>query len=304
MKDLHALLILSFPVLGLFAGDHGLVTFIVGLVFINMLLASGLNLLYGFSGLIPFTFAGIAGISAYICANLVIRAGWAFWFALPIGCIAAAVVGLLLSFPAIRLRGFYFALSGLVIQSALTIAFVYFPAYTNGDTGITSIPKPVVAGMPVASPWFELLIGAAAAIGAGGVALLMRSRIGSTLIAIREDEDLCRALGIAVTANRCLAFFLASLMAGLGGAIYAHFVGFISPRAFDVLVSLNLWLMVAVGGRGTVTGPLLGALILTPLPYVFQQYSWLKDVIYGAAIIAVVIFLPGGLQSITFRKSA
>jgi len=134
--------------------------------------------------------------------------------------------------------------------------------------------------------------------------LLMRSRIGSTLIAIREDEDLCRALGIAVTANRCLAFFLASLMAGLGGAIYAHFVGFISPRAFDVLVSLNLWLMVAVGGRGTVTGPLLGALILTPLPYVFQQYSWLKDVIYGAAIIAVVIFLPGGLQSITFRKSA
>ncbi len=271
MKLWIAVSVTALPLLALFADPNGLTVFIAGLVLINMLLASGLNLLYGFSGLIPFTFAGIAG--AFICCNLVLRAGWSFWAALPIGCVAAAIVGLILSFPAIRLRGFYFALSGLVIQSALTIAFVYFPSFTNGDTGITSIPRPTFAGHPVVSPWLEILIALASVLALTGITLLMRSRTGSMLIAIREDEDLSRALGINVTASRSVAFLIASLIAGAGGGIYAHYVGFVSPRTFDVLISLNLWLMVAVGGRGTLTGPLLGALILTPLPFVFQGRS-------------------------------
>jgi branched-chain amino acid transport system permease protein len=81
----------------------------------------------------------------------------------------------------------------------------------------------------------------------------------------------------------------------MGGGIYAHYVGFASPRSFDVLTSLNIWLMAALGGRATLVGPLLGALLLSPLPYFLQQYTWLKDVIYGAAIIIVTMFLPQGI---------
>jgi branched-chain amino acid transport system permease protein len=304
MKLQTALLVTVLPLLALWTDSSGLLVFIAGLVLINMLLASGLNLLYGFNGLIPFTFAGIAGISAFICCNLVLRAGWSFWTALPTGCVSAAVVGLVLSFPAIRLRGFYFALSGLVIQSALTIAFVYFPSFTNGDTGITSIPRPTFAGHPIASPWLEILVALASVLTLMGIAALMRSQTGSIMIAIREDEDLSRALGINVTANRSVAFLISSLIAGAGGGIYAHYVGFVSPRTFDVLISLNLWLMVAVGGRGTLTGPVLGALILTPLPFVFQQYSWVKDVIYGGAIVVVTLFLPQGLFGLLRQRSS
>jgi len=304
MKLRIAILVAALPLLGLFGDPKGLTVFIVGLVLINMLLASGLNLLYGFGGLIPFTFAGISGTSAFICCNLVLHAGWSFWIALPVGCVAASILGLALSFPAIRLRGFYFALSGLVIQSALTIAFIYFPSLTNGDTGITSIPRPTLAGQPIVSPWLEILIATATVLTVTGISALMRSPIGSMLIAIRDDEDLSRALGINVTAVRSLAFLIASLIAGLGGGVYAHYVGFVSPRTFDVLISLNLWLMVAVGGRGTLVGPLLGALILTPLPFVFQQYTWIKDVIYGGAIVVVIMFLPAGLFGLLQRRAS
>jgi ABC-type branched-subunit amino acid transport system permease subunit len=166
---------------------------------------------------------------------------------------------------------------------------------TNGDTGITAIPRPTIFDVPIPSPWIELLLGAFVAALVGVVWLIVRSRFGETLLLIREDEDLARALGIGVTRNRMIAFMISSFIAGMGGGIYAHYVGFASPRSFDVLTSLNIWLMAALGGRATLVGPLLGALLLSPLPYFLQQYTWLKDVIYGAAIIIVTMFLPQGI---------
>jgi len=269
--------------------------FIGGMTLISMFWATGLNLLYGFTGLIPLAFAGLAGIAGYITVHLVMDYGMSFWLALPIGALAASLVGALLSLPAIRLRGFYFALSGIVVQSAMTIAFVYFPAFTNGDTGITSIPRPTFFGTPIASPWMECVLAAFVLALAGITWKIVHSRFGETLLLIREDEDLARALGINVTVNRMVAFLFSSFVAGVGGGLYAHYVGFTSPRAYDVLISLNIWLMVALGGRATIVGPLLGALILSPLPYLLQQYTWVKDVIYGAAIVIVTMFLPQGI---------
>ncbi len=291
------------PLVVLFtAGDNQFLVFIVGITLIHMLLASGLNLLYGYTGLIPLTYAGIAGISAYATANLSMFGGLSFWLALPLGSLLAAGVGVLLSLPAIRLRGFYFALSGLVIQSAMSIAFVYFPRFTNGDTGIASIPRPTFFGAVLPSPWIECLLGGFVIGVVGVVWLIMRSRFGASLIAIREDEDLARALGVSVTLNRTISFAIASFIAGIGGGLYAYYVGFVSPRAFDVLVSLNIWLMAAMGGRATLIGPLLGALILAPLPFFLQQYTWLKDVIYGLAIILVTMYLPSGIYGYLLKR--
>jgi branched-chain amino acid transport system permease protein len=293
------------PALGIFAaGDNQFLTFITGITIIHMLLASGLNLLYGFTGILPLAYAGIAGISAYATTNMVLHGGMSFWVAMPIGSLFAAAVGVVLSMPAIRLRGFYFGLSGLVIQSAMTIAFVYFPRFTNGDTGIASIPRPALFGHVLTMPWFECLLALFLAVTVGAIWLLMRSRFGATLIAIREDEDLARTLGVSVTLNRTIAFAVASFIAGIGGALYAFYVGFVSPRVFDVLVSLNVWLMAAMGGRGTLVGPLLGALILAPLPSFLQYYTWLKDVIYGLAIILVTIFLPTGIYGYILQRRA
>jgi branched-chain amino acid transport system permease protein len=246
----------------------------------------------------------MAGISGYTTIHLVMILHLPFIVAVPLGAIVASAVGCLLSLPAIRLRGFYFALSGMVIMSAITIAFVYFTSFTNGDSGITSIPRPDFFGMSIPSPWLEWLLGLSAIITAFVIRSIVTSRFGETLLLIREDEDLARALGIKVTLNRMIAFGISAFIAGVGGSIYAHYVGFASPRSYDVLTSLNVWLMVALGGRGTLAGPLLGALLLAPLPFFLQQYTWAKDVIYGTAIITVTMFLPQGIYGyILSRKT-
>jgi ABC-type branched-subunit amino acid transport system permease subunit len=305
MRLLVIAIVIATPLVAIFGLRNEFLVFIAGIALIHMLWASGLNLLYGFTGLIPLTYAGIAGISAYTTVHLVMRLGLSFWVALPIGSAAAALVGLLLSLPAIRLRGFYFALSGMVIQSAFTIAFVYFPAYTNGDTGIASVPRPTgFDGSPIPSPYMECVLALFVVAAVAGIGLTMRTRFGRTLITIREDEDLARALGINVTLNRTAAFIISSFVAGLGGGLYAHYIGFASPRAYDVLISLNLWLMVAMGGRGTLVGPLLGALLLAPLPYLLVQYTWVKDVIYGVAIVLVTLFLPQGIYGFVLNRKA
>lgn len=295
------LLVVVVPAFGIF-GANPFITFITGVTLIHMLLATGLNLLYGYTGMIPLAYAGIAGIAAYATANQMMQGGISFWIAAPLASLLATAVGVMLSLPAIRLRGFYFALSGLVIQSAITIAFVYFPRFTNGDTGIASIPRPTLFGMSVQAPWFECLLATAVAAGVCCVYFVMRSRFGAALVAIREDEDLARALGVNVTLNRAVAFAIASFIAGIAGSLYTVYVGFLSPRAFDVLVSVNIWLMVAAGGRGTLVGPLLGALVLAPLPTFLQHYTWAKDIIFGALIILVTVFLPTGVYGYLFHR--
>jgi branched-chain amino acid transport system permease protein len=279
--------------------------FIIGITMISVLWAAGMNLLTGYTGLVPLAFAGIAGFSAYGTVYLTMQLHWSFWLAMPLSAVGAALVGVLLGLPSLRLKGFYFALSSLVIQTVITLMFVYFAAFTNGDTGINQIPPPDIpfsGGKVIDGIWLDLLVTLAAWIGVIGIQVITVSPLGQRLIAVREDEVLADAIGIDVTYNKMLAFFIGSLYAGVGGALYASYVGFISPRNFDVLSSLNVWLMVTFGGRGTILGPIIGTLILAPVPFLLQQYDSLKDVIYGVLIIVVIILLPAGLYGEVLRK--
>lgn len=271
--------------------------FVVGITMISIMWAAGMNLLTGYTGLVSLAFAGIAGISAYGMVGLVMRFGWSFWLAMPVAVIGAAAVGVLLGLPALRLKGFYFALSSLVIQTVLSLGFVYFVNLTNGDTGISQIPPPDIpfTGASFHGTAFDLLLTIAAWLSLVAVWVTVHSPFGLRLIAIREDEVLAEAIGIDVVRNKMLVFFVGSLFAGVGGALYATYVGFASPRSFDLLSSLSIWLMVAFGGRGTLMGPVIGALVLAPVPFMLQQYDTLKDVIYGTLIIAVIVLMPGGV---------
>ncbi len=279
--------------------------FVTGITMISIMWAAGMNLLTGYAGLVSLAFAGIAGISAYATVGLVMRFGWSFWLAMPLATVGAAVVGVLLGLPSLRLKGFYFALSSLVIQTVLSLGFVYFVNLTNGDTGISQIPPPDIpfTGASLHGVSFDLLLTSLAWFSLLAVWVIVDSPFGRRLIAIREDEVLAEAIGIDVVRNKMLAFFVGSLFAGVGGSLYATYVGFASPRSFDLLSSLSIWLMVAFGGRGTLMGPLVGALILAPVPFMLQQYDTLKDVIYGALIIAVIVLLPGGISG-TLQSAA
>jgi branched-chain amino acid transport system permease protein len=256
-----------------------------------------MNLLYGYVGLMPLMFAGIAGISAYGTVHLTMKAGWSFWAAMPLASVFAAAIGVVLGLPSLRLKGFYFTLYSLVIQTVLTLVFVSLPAWTNGDTGISQIPAPDI---PFRDPHltglgFNLILGAIAVAGVLSVAGIVAARLGCQLIAVREDDTLAETIGIDVIRAKVVAFFLGSLYAAIGGAFYATYIGFISPRSFDVLASLNLWLMVAFGGRGSVIGPIIGTIILVPIPFILQDYYMLKDVVYGTLIILVIMLMPAGV---------
>jgi branched-chain amino acid transport system permease protein len=291
---LFAALAVATPLL--LAGNRFL-AFIAGMTLIHILWASGMNLLYGFTGLMPLMFAGIAGISAYTVVGLTAQ-GWSFWLALPVGTVMAAAIGAILGLPSLRLKGFYFTLCSLVIQTVITLGFVFFASLTNGDTGISQIPLPSLPGGGVLSgTGYEIVLALVAVLGVSSLIYLTGSDFGRRLIAIREDDGLAEMLGINVTKRKLAAFFIGSLFASLGGALYAPYVGFISPRSFDVLVSLNIWLMVAFGGRGTIWGPVIGAVLLAPVPYLLQDYYTVRDVLYGLLIIAVIILMPNGIAA-------
>ncbi len=269
--------------------------FIAGITLISVLWATGMNLLYGYTGLMPMMFAGIAGISAYMTIGLA-AVGWSFWAAMLVGSLGASLIGVVLGLPSLRLRGFYFTLCSLVIQTVITLGFVYFVNLTNGDTGISQIPLPELpGGGRLTGLAYDLVLAALAVLGTVALRLIVNSPFGRRLIAIREDDGLAETLGINVTRQKMVAFFIASIFASIGGALYAPYVGFISPRSFDVLVSLNIWLMVAFGGRGTIWGPVFGAVLLAPVPFLLQDYYTIKDVVYGLLIIGVIVLLPAGI---------
>jgi branched-chain amino acid transport system permease protein len=269
--------------------------FIGGITLISVTWATGMNLLYGYTGLMPMMFAGIAGISAYITIGLA-AIGWSFWAAMLVASIAASLIGVVLGLPSLRLRGFYFTLCSLVIQTVITLGFVYFVNLTNGDTGVSQIPLPrLPGGGQLSGLGYDLVLAGLAIVGVVVLSLIVESDFGHRLVAIREDDGLAETLGINVTRNKMIAFFIASIFASVGGALYAPYVGFISPRSFDVLVSLNIWLMVAFGGRGTIWGPVLGAALLAPVPFLLQDYYTIKDVVYGLLIIGVIVLLPAGI---------
>ncbi len=276
--------------------------FVFGIVMINLLWASGMNLLYGFVGLMPLMFAGIAGIAAYAMVALTREAGWSFWLATPVAAVGAAFVGVLLGLPSLRLKGFYFTLCSLVIQSVLTLAFTFFPRFTNGDTGLNQIEPPAWGGVQLAGVWFDATLSVVAVVGVLLAAWIVQTRLGQRFIAIREDDVLAEVMGIDVVRNRIIAFFIVSLYAAVGGCFYASYVGFISPRSFDVLTSLGIWLCVAFGGRGTIIGPIIGTVILAPIPYLLQELQAFKDVLSGVLIIVVTLVMPAGIHGEIMRR--
>ena len=254
-----------------------------------------MNILYGFVGLMPLMFAAISGIAAYALLYFIAEWHISFWLALPIATLFAALVGVLLGLPSLRLKGFYFTLCSLIIQSTLTLAFIFFPKFTNGDTGINQISPPLWMGEPIKGYSFEVMLAILAVLGIGFSFLIYHSKLGQRFIAIREDDVLAESLGVNVVINRVIAFFIVSIYAAIGGCFYATYIGFISPRSFDVLSSLNIWLFVAFGGKATIAGPVIGALLLAPLPFLLQSLEAYKDILSGVLIILITLLMPGGI---------
>ena len=273
-------------------GDYSIT--VLTLIVIQAIVACGLNVIVGYAGQISLGHAAFFGIGAYASAMLTTAGGLDFWAALPLVLLATGFVGLVLGLPSLRLKEDFLAITTIGVNFIVVSVFLYVPFF-GGSLGIGGIPRVVLFGERLrGAPYLYLCLAFLAAV------LLVswgftRSWSGLACFALREDEAAASSMGVSPVRFKLAAFILGTAMAGLGGALYAHFMRFISATDFSFPVSISLLSMVVVGGMGTLWGPLLGALILGVLPEVFRPLTDYRMFLYAALLLLMIRFQPGGL---------
>jgi len=256
----------------------------------NVLLALSLNLVMGYTGQLNLGQSAFFGIGAYVSTILIKTYGWNFWLAALVAVAAAGLVGVALAAFAVRLRGHYLAIASLGFAVITYQVLLNWESVTEGVRGIYGILPPVSNTVGL----FYLVAGIAFVIYAL-LDNLVRSPVGDTLRAIREDEISAASLGVNSAVWKAFAFGLGAAIAGLAGVFYPGFVGTLVPDAFGIIESFTMMAMVIVGGMGTMIGPVIGAIVLTFLPELLRGFGELRLMIYGLALTLVVLFMPGGM---------
>lgn len=292
-RSFLALLFGTLLVLPAFANQYTL--FVGNLMLLYIILALGLNILVGFAGLLAFSNAAIYGIGAYGTALLQVHLGWSFWVAAPVGAVLAMVIGTLLAFPALRLSGIFLALATLAFAQATQWVLWHWQSVTFGAGGFR-VPPPDFGWIPVKQDYGIYFVSWAVTV----VLLLftwriVRSRIGRAFVAMRDGEIAAQSLGIDLLTYKAMAFALSGFYAGAAGALYSGLLGFVSPEAFDLFQMIIHKAMIVVGGLGSVVGAVLGASLLVYLMEVLREFKSTQEIVFGALLIAFMVFQPHGL---------
>jgi len=272
----------------------GYVITILITVAIYAILAHSLNIITGHAGQISLGHAAFFGIGAYTSALLYTEAGLPFWLSVSLAAIAAGMIGALLGIPCLRVRDDFLAITTMGINFVVEAVFLYIPFF-GGAMGIGGINLPGWFGREMSKPEYFILI-----LAVFGLLLLVDYRLGRSWIglawaSIREDERAAEAMGVDVVRFKVMAFILGSMIAGLAGGFYAHFLTFIMPQNFGFPMSIVILSMVVFGGIGTRWGPLLGALILGILPEISRPIMEYRTFVYGLLLMFMMRFQPEGL---------
>ncbi|MES2877581.1 MAG: branched-chain amino acid ABC transporter permease [Pseudomonadota bacterium] len=235
-------------------------------------------------GLLSLANAAFMGIGAYVAALLTLQLGWSFPAVLLAGGVAPAVVALIIGAPVLRLSGVYLAMATLAFGEVVRITVLNLEI-TGGPEGLNGIPL-------VTEGWHIVLL---LAFTVYGLARLRRSKVGRAFEAIKEDEVAARLMGIDVDRYKLLAFVLGALIAGVAGALNAHFTFFISPREYGFENAVDILTMTVLGGTSSLFGPMLGATILALLPEMLRFLQDFRALVNGAVLVLVVLFLPKGI---------
>jgi branched-chain amino acid transport system permease protein len=264
------------------------------LALIWVIVAQGQNLIQGYTGYVSIVQAGFMGIGAYSSTLIGIHYGWPIWATIAAAPLVTAIFAFLTGYPSLRVKGHYFAIVTMAFNLIIVIVLVNFRELTRGEAGISNIPKPWGGNR---DSYFYLALTLAAWVTLL-TALIARSRVGEILRAIRQNEDLVCSIGIAAWKYKLFAFVLSAMYAGLGGALYAHFQGFINPEIFGVAQSLDAILAVILGGSGTIAGPVIGAFLVVFLPELLRFADSFRLILYGLILVLATIFMPIGIVGI------
>ena len=274
-----------------------------------MLLALGLNVIVGYAGILNLGYAALYACGAYSYALLNIHFHIPFWIGLLLSGILTAVFGMLLAFPALRLSGDYLAIVTLGAGEIVRIALNNLDTLTGGPNGLLGIAHPRLLNFDfsVSSTPYYYLILVLIAVLCFFLKRIEHSRLGRAWLALREDELAATCMGVNPAWAKLLAFAIGGFIAGLAGCIFAAKQGSISPDSFDFIVSVMVLAMVVLGGLGRISGVLLGALSLSLLPELFRGFDIYRMLLFGVAMILMMLFRPQGLlrekhQTAVFAK--
>jgi len=291
---------LAAALLVLAAGPPFLPPFLLSLLtqtLIYAILAMGLDLILGYTGLSSLGQAAYLGIGAYAVGILATQRGASFWTALAVGVALAAGVAAIFGLVALRASGVYFLMITLALGMVVWGLANRWVSLTKGDNGISPIPRPDLGlpwsfGRPL--PFYYLAL-VAFALAFLLLRVVVRSPFGRTLVGIRESESRMRTLGYHVWLHKYIAFLIAGAVGGFAGVLWAYYNGFVTPVDLDLSVSIETLLMVALGGRGTLVGPSLGAAMIVLLKNLVSIYTQRWLLILGLVYVGTIRYAPEGI---------
>lgn len=286
---------------------------VLGTVGLYILLGLGLNIVVGYAGLLDLGYVAFFAVGAYSIAVLTARSSFlvdgsvnspaaagfmSFWIALPITVIIAVIVGVLIGAPVLRLRGDYLAIVTLGFGEIIRTLVLsdWLKPYLGGPQGLTEIPAVPLGPLPSRDPRILYYVIFAFVVFSYFVAIrLKNSRVGRAWAAMREDEDVAEGMGISVIKYKILAFVMGAAVGSLGGAFFAAKLSVANPGSFTLLVSINVLAVVVLGGMGSIPGVVVGSLVLVGLPELLREFGEFRLHIYGAILVAIMLFKPEGL---------
>lgn len=265
------------------------------------ILALSLDFVLGYGGLLNLGVPGLYGTAAYTSAILTTKYDFAFWQAATTAVAATAAVGLLLGFASLRTSGLYLALVTLGFMSLVSGVLNNWISMTGGEIGIAAIPAMSLFGHSFDLEQSAILAIAAAAVTFVMLRNILRSRSGRALTALRQSQVAARSLGVEVLRYNLLAFTISSAFIGVAGVLYAHTFNYLSPQTFGFALSIQIVVMVVLGGIGTLVGPVIGAAVLVLLPEYLKALDEYEAMPYGIVLLLTVLFIPLGIVG-SFRK--
>ncbi len=272
---------------------------VVGFALIYAVFVTGLNIFMGYAGQASFGQNAFAAIGGYTSAVLTATYAWPPIPALIVGVCGAVACAVVIGYPTLRLKGHYLAMATLAIGLIVYEVAVQWQSVTQGYTGISGIPPLGIGSWEAASDRAQLLmLSIVTALCMSSAWLIRNSRFGRALVALSGSEDAARALGVDVARYKLAAFVVSAVYASLAGSLMVHTVGFVSPEIFGMNMVILGFTMLYIGGIGTITGPLVGAIVINLLPETFRGLKDYQDLVYGTALILLLIYVPGGLASL------
>jgi branched-chain amino acid transport system permease protein len=272
---------------------------------IYIILAQGLNIVVGFAGLLNLGFVAFYAIGAYSYALLNTKLGLGFWQSLPLSVCLVTFSGFILAIPALRLRGDYLAIVTLGFGEIVRLILNNWDSLTKGPNGISGIEPPHIFETHIDRLehyyYFVLIF---VVISVFIIRRVYSSRIGRAWVAIREDEIASSSIGINTTTYKLYAFAFGAFWAGLSGVLFAAKMQFVSPESFTFMESVLILCMVILGGLGSITGVIFGAIILVMLPEILREVQLYRMLALGSGLVLLMIFRPQGLfggRGVSFR---